>query len=179
MSTVTAYTAKQLQNAAGFTYTVSKTFLAAALGTADKAILLVDVSAGTAAEWAHAAGSAVKLKRIEIDIDIGSFTGELLLGWVKENDGTDGTLYVIQTIDHPLGDRKITLDFESDPFVCDTAHQLLGVSAAETELQDDAAYGLGVNSTLPNPAVGDLVLFYDYAGAAITSLDITCRYGIS
>jgi len=148
------------------------------LGTADKAILLVDLSAATAAEWPHIAGTKVILHKFDIEVDIGSYEGQLLLGYVKEVDGTNGTIYIIKEWDYVQGDFVDRFCFGDRPWICSPNNQKYPVSSDYTALQDDAAYGAGVNATLPNAAVGDLVLIYDYANAEITRLSCTLQYSI-
>lgn len=145
---------------------------------ADNSILLIDLSAETVAQWAHKAGSYIKLQWFHIAVDIGGFTGEIYLGWVKEVDGTNGSIYIIKAWDHVQGDFVETIDFGDRPWICHSDFQKYQISGDYTVLQNDTAYDLGVNATLPNAAVGDLVLIYDYADAEITRMDVAYKFSI-
>jgi len=158
-------------------YAVSGSFVPS--DGADNSILLVNLSAATAAEWAHKSGSYVKLQWFHIAVDIGSFVGEIYLGWVKEVDGTNGTIYIIKAWDSPQGDFVDTIDFGDRPWLCHSDFQKFQVSGDYTVLQNDTAYDLGVNTTLPNAVVGDLVLIYDYDTAEITRMDVALKYSIA
>ncbi|MCK5606962.1 hypothetical protein KAR91_33980 [Candidatus Pacearchaeota archaeon] len=146
--------------------------------TADNSILLVRLNAAVAAEWPHNSAKYIKLHWFHLEVDIGSFSGEIYLGYVKEVDATNGTIYIIHSWDHPQGDINEIIDFGDRPWVCSPDYQKYAVSGDYTVLQNDTVYDLAVNATVPNAAVGDLVLIYDYAGAEVTRMDVGLKYTV-
>jgi len=147
-------------------------------GAADRSICLVDLDAEISSENPHTSGSAVVLFGIRFDLDVGSSTGKIILGFVKENDGTDGTLYELYNYDMTRGDLRLTLDFGNYPVVCSTDYCLAPTSSAYTVLQNDANYTVTTTPTGFAPDVGDLAIVYDHETDQYTRLAVMLRYSV-
>jgi len=129
--------------------------------------------------WPHRSGTLTKVYYLFINVDVGSSTGLIHFGWVKEHDGTNGTMYSFLTIDCSQGDQTIMLNFSDNPIIMSTDFQLTGAIADDyTVLQNDANYTASAASTNHYPEVGDFVAVYDHATAQYTRLTVYAQYTV-
>jgi len=157
----------------------TQSFVVAGSAGADEAHCLIDVSAGTPAEWCHkgADSGTIKIYHIYIDIDIGALTGPVIIGWVTENDGTDGSLQIVYQF--AAVDQRHNLDFGDHPILCNSNHHLgQATDGSHTVLQNDANYTSSAGGTNHYPAVGDLVLLTDFAVGNFTQINVVIQYTV-
>ena len=145
--------------------------------SADESHCLVDISGST---LPSPSGSVVVVHGLYLNIDIGSFTGTIHIGVVKEVDGTNGTIY--DWLKFNAADFTHYFDFSANPIVLDPAaakHTKLKANAVDyTVLQNDANYTGQTEDAAHVAGAGDLVIITDYAGAVFTNIHVTLLYTV-
>jgi len=145
--------------------------------SADESHCLVDIN-GT--DLPSPSGSVVVVHGLYLNIDIGSFTGTIHIGVVKEVDATNGTIY--DWLKFNAADFTHYFDFSANPIVLDPAsaeHTKLKANAVDyTVLQGDENYTGTTEDAGHDADVGDLVIVTDYAGAVFTNIHVTLLYTV-